>query len=243
MLSLRKEDILHKSYLNRLLIELIDRPVFSQNLAFKGGSCAAMLGYLDRFSIDLDFDLIKNVDDGELRRGLHQVVDELGLLVLEELNNTLMFRLRYPSEPGKRNNLKLSIHSQRVEANHYKVRYLAEIDRMMTCQTVETMFANKLVAATERYDLHKAVAGRDFYDIHHFFIHGYSYDAQVIEERTGLNRREYFKKLAHFIRMHVTQTILNQDLNTLLPDKQFQQIRKILIPETVAMLQREIEKA
>jgi predicted nucleotidyltransferase component of viral defense system len=56
MLVLRLEDILHKSYLNRVLMEIIDRPVLAHNLAFKGGMCASMLGYLDRFSVDLDFE-------------------------------------------------------------------------------------------------------------------------------------------------------------------------------------------
>jgi hypothetical protein len=83
------------------------------------------------------------------------------------------------------------------------------------------------------------VAGRDLYDIHHFFVNGFSYLAPVIEERTGLPVRAHLSELANFIRTHVTQTIINEDLNTLLPDKKFQQIRKILIPETLALLARE----
>jgi predicted nucleotidyltransferase component of viral defense system len=239
MLDLRKEDIIHKSYLNRLLIEIIDRPGLSQNLAFKGGTCAAMLGYLDRFSIDLDFDVLKNADETALRQELHQVSDYLGLTVAEELDNALMFRVCYPSEPGKRNNLKISATSLIVKANKYQVQYLPEIDRMMTCQTVETMFANKLVAVTDRYDLHGTVAGRDIYDIHHFFIKGYTFHAPIIQERTDLKPKEYLRKLSNFIKKHVTQTIINEDLNTLLPYKQFQQIRKVLIPEILALLERE----
>jgi len=239
MLDLRKEDIIHKSYLNRLLIEIIDRPALSQNLAFKGGTCATMLGYLDRFSIDLDFDVLKNTDETTLRREFHQIFGYLGLTVAEELDNALMFRVRYPSEPGKRNNLKVSATSLMVKANKYQVQYLSEIDRMVTCQTIETMFANKLVAVTDRYNLHGTVAGRDIYDIHHFFIKGYSYHAPIIQERTGLEPREYLRKLSDFIKKHVTQTIINEDLNTLLPYDQFQQIRKVLIPETLALLERE----
>jgi predicted nucleotidyltransferase component of viral defense system len=60
MLDRRPQDILHKSYLHRVLAEIVDHPVLSQALAFKGGTCAAMLGYLDRFSIDLDFDVLKH---------------------------------------------------------------------------------------------------------------------------------------------------------------------------------------
>ncbi len=238
MLNLRPEDIIHKSQLNRLLIEIIDQPTLSQSLAFKGGTCAAMLGYLDRFSVDLDFDVLKNTDEAVLRDELYIVFDYLGLTVAEELKNALMFRLRYPSKPGKRSAMKVSANSQIVKANKYRVIYLSEIDRMMNCQTVETMFANKLVAVTDRHDLHGTLAGRDIYDIHHFFVQGYSYNSQVILERTGLKTKEYFNKLSDFIKKHVTQTIINEDLNTLLPYKQFQQIRKVLIPETLALLEK-----
>jgi hypothetical protein len=239
MLDIRPGDILHKSYINRLLIEIIDRPLLSHNLALKGGTCAAMLGYLDRFSVDLDFDLIKNIDEHAIRQELQQVFGDMGLRVTGELDKALLFQLRYPNEPGKRNTLKVSINSLRVNANQYQVQYLAEIDRLMTCQTIETMFANKLVAVTDRYDLHRTVAGRDIYDIHHFFVCGYSYHAPIIQERTGLAAKEYFLKLSDFIKKHVTQTIINEDLNTLLPDKRFQQIRKVLIPETLSLLARE----
>ncbi len=240
MLNLRPEDSIHKSYLNRLLIEIIDRPALSQNLAFKGGTCAAMVGYLDRFSVDLDFDVLKNADEAALRVEFHQVFEYFDLTVVEELDKALMFRLRYPSEPGKRSTLKVSANSLAVKANKYQVQYLPEIDRLINCQTVETMFANKLVAVTDRYHQHESIAGRDIYDIHHFFVHGYSYDDEVIQERTGLEPKEYLRKLSGFIQKQITQTIINEDLNTLLPYKQFQQIRKVLIPETLAFLDREI---
>lgn len=242
MLNLRPEDSIHKSYLNRILIEIIDRPALSQNLAFKGGMCAAMLGYLDRFSVDVDFDILKNADETALRVELHQVFEYLDLTIVEELDKALMFRLRYPSRPGKRSTLKVSANSNVVKANKYQVRYLPEIDRMMNCQTVETMFANKLVAVTDRYDQHESIAGRDIYDIHHFFVHGHSYDVEVIRERTNLKPKEYLGELFDFLKKHATQTIINEDLNTLLPYTQFQQIRKVLIPETVAFIERESAK-
>ena len=239
MPDLRPEDLLHKSYLNRLLMEIIDRPVLAHNLAFKGGSCAAMLGYLDRFSVDLDFDILKNADEMVLRNEFHQVFDYLGLKIAGEFDKVLFFQLRYPNDLGKRNTLKVSGSNLLVEANQYKVQYLTEIDRLMNCQTIATMFANKLVAVTDRYELHKTIAGRDFYDIHYFFVHGYSYHAPVIRERTGLDPRDYFGKLIDFINKHVNQTVINEDLNTLLPANRFQQIRKILLPETLSWLVRE----
>ena len=242
MLDLRPEDLLHKSFLNRLLMEIIDRPVLAHNLAFKGGSCASMLGYLDRFSVDLDFDILKNADEIILRNEFHQVFDHLGLKIAGEFEKVLFFQLRYPNDPGKRNTMKISASNLVVNTNQYKVQYFTEIDRLMNSQTIETMFANKLVAVMDRYKLHQTIAGRDIYDIHNFFIHGYSYHAPVIQERTGLEPREYFGKLIGFIKEHVNQTIINEDLNTLLPNNRFQQIRKILLPETLSMLAREQKK-
>ncbi len=242
MIDLRPDDILHKSYLHRLLMEIVDQPLMAQNLAFKGGTCAAMLGFLDRFSVDLDFDVLKGADEAALREVFHQVFNQLGFTVTLEFDKVLFFQLRYPSSPGKRNTLKVSASNIIVKANQYRVQYLPEIDRLMTSQTVETMFANKLVAVTDRYTQHKTIAGRDIYDIHHFFVQGYAYTGAVIQERTGLEPRDYLRQLTDFIKTHVTQTNINEDLSSLLPNRQFQQVRKILIPETISLLEREITK-
>jgi len=241
MIDLRPEDIIHKSHISRLLMEIVDQPIMAQSLAFKGGTCASMLGYLDRFSVDLDFDILKKADEGKLRRAFHEIFDLLGFKVTLEFDKAVFFQLHYPSSPGKRSTLKVSASNIIVKANQYKVQYFPEIDRLMNSQTIETMFANKLVAITDRYTQHKTIAGRDIYDIHHFFIQGYSYNGAVIRERIGLEPKEYFRKLIDFIKEHVTQTVINEDLNSLLPNKQFQQIRKILIPETLSMLSRVID--
>jgi len=242
MLELRPEDILHKSYLHRLLMEIVDQPIMAQSLAIKGGTCAAMLGYLDRFSVDLDFDVLKGADEDELRRRFHQVFDQLGFTVRLEFDKPLFFQLRYPSSPSKRNTLKVSASNLRIESNQYKVQYFTEIDRLVKSQTIETMFANKLVAVVDRYRQHQTIAGRDIYDIHHFFVQGHRYHAAVIQERTGLPAEQYFGELTAFIKKHVTQTTVDEDLNSLLPYRQFQQVRRILIPETLSFLERERDR-
>jgi hypothetical protein len=223
-------------------MEIVDQPLMAQTLAFKGGTCAAMLGYLDRFSVDLDFDVLKDADEAALRKTFHLVFNQLGFSVTLEFDKVLFFQLRYPTGPGKRNTLKISASNIRVETNQYKVQYFPEIDRLINSQTIETMFANKLVAVTDRYTQHKTIAGRDIYDIHHFFVQGYPYNGAVIRERTGMEPREYFGEMIVFIKKRVTQTIINEDLNSLLSNRKFQQVRKILIPETLSMLEREKDK-
>jgi len=62
MIIARPEDSIHRSNLHKLLIEVIDNEFLGQSLYFKGGTCATMLGFLDRLSLDLDFDLKKEVE-------------------------------------------------------------------------------------------------------------------------------------------------------------------------------------
>lgn len=243
LVDLRPEDILHKSNLHRLLIEIVDQAYLSQSLAFKGGTCAAMLGYLDRFSIDLDFDALAGADEDKLRAGFYHAFANLGLEVRVAFDTVLFFQLKYQNEPGKRNTLKVSASTERVAANQYRVAYFPEVVRMINSQTIETMFANKLVAVMDHYARHQTVAGRDLYDVHHFFIRGYNYHFDVIRERTGLAPDEFFGQLMEFIKSQINEKIINEDLNSLLPNRQYQKIRKILIPETLSLLERELRKS
>lgn len=236
MINLRPEDTIHKSYLNRILAEVIDNNALSSSLAFKGGTCAAMLSFLDRFSVDLDFDLVSDTKEETIRKELKNIFKYLGLTVKKEFNNVLMFEVQYKSQPNKRNTIKISVNTIKVKSNIYKVQNLPEINRLANCQTIETMFANKLVAVIDRYKEHKTIAGRDIYDIHHFFVNGYKYSEKVIEERTKMKSKEYIKSLHQFISQKVNQTIINEDLNALLPPDKFQSVRKVLLPETLSFL-------
>lgn len=240
--GLRSEDVIHKSQLHRLLMEIVDNPLLAQSLAFKGGTCAAMLGYLDRFSVDLDFDVLPGSNVDLIREEFYKIFNNLGLELKLAFDKSLFFQVKYQNDATKRSKLKVSASTNFVAGNQYKVHYFPEIDRLINSQTIETMFANKLVAVMDRFEQHQSIAGRDIYDIHHFFIKGYQYNLDVITERTGFSVDEYLKKLIDFIRKNVNQTIINEDLNSLLSAKQFQSVRKILIPEIVSFLEIEKDK-
>lgn len=63
MLLPDSKQAIHKAWLYRLLAAIYDNQTLSGLLYFKGGTCAAMLGWLDRFSIDLDFDFVGKKED------------------------------------------------------------------------------------------------------------------------------------------------------------------------------------
>ena len=242
MITPKPKDALHKAQLYRLLIELLDDPYIASHVYFKGGTCAAMLGFLDRFSIDLDFDLKKGAAREIVHTRLLALFTKLQLQVQQKSETSLFYVLKYNASKNERNSLKLSIMEEVVGANSYELAYLSEIDRYAQCQTIATMFANKLVALTDRYDKNSTIAGRDVYDIHHFFLQGYSYNQAVITERTGQKSVDYLHKLVKFIEENITDEIITQDLNVLVPTQQFQLVRKVLKRETTMFLNDEITR-
>jgi predicted nucleotidyltransferase component of viral defense system len=243
MIIPRTEDVLHRVWLFRLLTEIVDNRILSQALIFKGGTCATMLGFLDRFSVDLDFDLVDPKNEQLVRRELHEIFENLGLSIKDESKKVPQFFLGYPvPKQNQRNTLKLDILPHPPKLNKYAPQFLVEIDRMANCQTIETMFANKLVALMDRHEKNTTIAGRDVYDIHHFFLSGYEYNQEVITERTGLTTTDFLMKLSSFIEKYITQSLLERDLNALLPLDTFRQTVKHLKQETLDFLRVEIEK-
>lgn len=240
MIIVRPQDIQHKIELLRLLVEISDNNYLAQNLYFKGGTCASMLGYLDRFSVGLDFDRAEPADIRHLQDELTRASRASGLEIKDQKEDILEFVMKYKAKIGQRFTLKLSAIGPILKGNHYEPRYLPEIDRVLTCQSIETMFANKLVALLDRYQKDGTIAGRDLYDIHHFFLQGYRYLPSIIEERTSLSAKIYLDKLKKFIQEKITERIVNEDLNTLLTPDKFERIRKNLKTETLGFLENEL---
>lgn len=234
------KDALHKAWLYRTLTGIYDDVFLANILYFKGGTCAALLGYLDRFSVDLDFDYVE--DESLLpdtRKRLERIFNDIGLTIYDVSKVAPRYFLKYEAREHERNTLKIDVSIAPPKANKYESKRLHEIDRIITCQTSDTMMANKLVALTDRYERNEAIAGRDLYDIHHFFFKGFRYNEDVIRERTGKDIPQFFVDIIAFIERHITEDILNQDLNTLLPYEKFSRIRKVLKQETLLFLRDE----
>lgn len=238
-----KKDATHKAWMFRVLRAVADDAHLANIFVFKGGTCAAMRGLLDRFSVDLDFDYVGSVEEMNVMRSrLEKLFLGLGLVIKDASKEVPQYFLKYPAGDNERSTLKFEATTIATTANKIeKVRFV-DIDRVFSCQTIETMFAHKLVALVNRYERHGSIAGRDVYDIHHFFLMGLSYDADVIRGRRGVLPIEYLKELRSFIARRITDTIIDQDLNVLLSHEQFQKIRHILKEETLAFIDDEIKR-
>jgi len=235
------KDAVHKAWLYRTLIAIVDDQSLVDSLRFKGETCAAMRGFLNRFSVDLDFDFVGQSQElPVLRKRLENIFFALGLEIKDKSNKVPQYFLKYPAVGRDRSTLKIDITFPVPKTNVYEFANLLEIDRLVNCQTIETMFANKLVALIERFEKNGSIAGRDLYDIHYFFIGGYKYNTEVIEERRGETIDKFLHHLIDFIERHINNTVIDQDLNTLLPQMDFRRVREILKRETVMFLRDEV---
>ena len=243
MILPKSEDAIHKAWLYRLLSAIYDNPALANTLYFKGGTCAAMLGYLDRFSIDLDFDFATNKKDVKtVKQNLENIFKKIGLEIKDQSKLVPQYFLKYDAPKNKRNTIKIDITMPPPKSNIYEAREFSEIDRIIPCQTIETMFANKLVAVIDRFEKNHSIAGRDIFDIHHFFLQGFRYHKLVILERREQALPDFFGELIAFIKKRITDTVLSQDLNALLSPAAFQRMRKTLKSETLMFLNDELAR-
>lgn len=242
MIIPRPEDTKHKYQLYRLLTAILEHNYLANTLYFKGGTYAAMRGILNRFSIDLDFDLVDKTQKPRVREELDNIFTKLKLKIKDQSREHLQFYLEYPARVGERNTLKLEITDLVSPNNEYEAVRLLELGLICQGQTTPTMFANKMYGAMARYAKTGHLAGRDFYDIHQFFLQGLLVKQDVVEERSGLKYGEYLEKLWDLIKNELSEEYLYQDLNPLLPGKDLRAIVKTLKRELLVFVGDEIER-
>src|SRR3989338_2868267 len=109
MRTSNKYDNVHKAWLYRVLDAISSDAYLSSVLYFKGGTCASMLGWLDRFSVDLDFDYGGALAGVEKTQDiLRTIFTDLGLSIKDSSKNGIQYFLKYENDDDMgRNTLKI----------------------------------------------------------------------------------------------------------------------------------------
>lgn len=95
-----------------------------------------------------------------------------------------------------------------------------------------TIFANKLVALTDRENL----ANRDVYDVHFFFRKLFDVNEAVVLERTGKSLKEYYAFLLDFLKREVEGKNLLQGLGEVIDAKQKAFVKEKMLKELEGVL-------
>lgn len=211
---------------HRVILFHIIKDIFSHeiggSLAFKWGTACYFLHWLDRFSTDLDFDLVEDTN-----------IDDILFSILRKYGSWKRGQKIILSYGDNDLNIKIDINRKVWQANTYTfVDFYGTTCRV---QDTKTILANKLVALTERK------TNRDIYDIYFFLKKWRGINERVIYERTGKSVQDIYKDIIYFLETLPANYKILDGLGELFSLDQKNRIKKHLIAELRGILSMQID--
>ncbi len=221
----------HQSILLSILKQIYSNPKLAPTLGFKGGTALYFCYALPRFSVDLDFDLLNPEEEEQVFNNIMQIAKSQGeIKIAENKKNSLHLVLSYrPNEPK----IKIDISKRNFNAKYEPKNILGLVLNIMK---KEDLFANKLIAASERY----TTAIRDLYDINFMFSNQWDYNHKIIELRSGMTVIQYFQKLIEIIDNYRPTNILSE-IGELLNSKDKQYVKEQLKSDLLFALNMQLK--
>ena len=219
----------HNAILMRLLTALFEDTVVGPLLGFKGGTAAVIFYGLNRFSVDLDFDLLA-VDqaDGVFER-VKTILEMHGTVKqAQKKRYTLFFLLSYHDEVKDGQNVKVEISTRNLEAHYQELEFFGMPLKVMV---EEDMVACKLIALHQRI----GKANRDIFDVWYFLDKKWSINKELLERRTGYRFTEFLDLCIQDLEQMSDQGIL-AGLGELLTAKQKIWVKRELRRKTIQLL-------
>jgi predicted nucleotidyltransferase component of viral defense system len=175
----------HKGLLIRILKDIYTDNTIGPVLGFKGGTAALLFYGLNRFSIDLDFDLLDPKKEDEVFEKVGKIAKQYGIIKEQRKKHfTLFYEISY-SEIDR--NLKIEINLRNFGSKYEVLNYFG-----ISMKVIDKadMFANKLVALYERAER----TNRDVFDVWFFLQNNWPINKSLVERRTGLTFKESVAK-------------------------------------------------
>lgn len=217
----------HKLILLQILKDIYSDISIASVLGLKGGTAAYLFYDLVRFSVDLDFDLLKPEKEEEVFEKVGKILENYGeLKEKRKKRNTLFFVLSYSQ---KTQNIKVEI-SIRAFPSDYQIKNYLGIS--MLVMRKEDMAAHKLVALLER----KKLANRDLFDLWFFLKNNWEINREIVEKRTKMSFEKYLKKCINFVKKISERHVL-AGLGEILDSKQKDWTKKNLKKDLLFLLE------
>lgn len=216
----------HKYYMAQILSLIFKDKDLCNVMAFKGGTSLMFFHNLNRFSTDLDFNLLDIEELDRVYDKVRAILTRFGTIddeAKKQYGPVLV--LNYGK--GERM-LKVEI-SVRQYPNHYEMRSLAGTE--IRVMTLPDMFAHKLCAMGER------LSPRDIFDVWFFLQNHSDINEEIVKLRTGKSVSEYATWCAEHVR-ETSPKILMQGLGDVLNDTKSKAfVKSKLIDETSSALE------
>ena len=216
----------HKLYMAQILSLIFKDKYLCNCMAFKGGTSLMFFHNLNRFSTDLDFNLLDSEKLDMVYEKVRNILTRFGTIDDEAKK---LFGPVLVLNYGKGERMLKGEISIRQYPNHYEMHSLAGTD--IRVMTMPDMFAHKLCAMGER------LSPRDIFDVWFFLQNHTQVNEEIITLRTGKSASEY----AAWCAEHVHETspkLLMQGLGEVLNDAKTKAfVKSKLIDETASALE------
>jgi len=210
-----------------ILIDISNSPI-KNHIAFKWWTLCFFVHNLDRFSTDLDFDIIK--DHKNITIWMKDILKKYGKIKDEyDKKYTNFFLLDYGSDDQ---NIKIELSKKKQKNDKYEM--INFFGSNLLAMTKDCIFANKLVALSQRYK------NRDLFDIHFFYKNHFPINQNLILERTGSGYTNLLEKIKKEIPQKYSTNSLLAEMWELVTNKKKVFIKNNLIKETIGLIDFEI---
>jgi predicted nucleotidyltransferase component of viral defense system len=224
----------HRSILINILKDIYTDTTLGPVLGFKGGTAAYLFHGLDRFSVDLDFDLLDESRTDYVFSQIKTILEDYGTLKMAEKKRfTIFYLLSYHDKDVNAQNIKVEINKRNFGSKYYVDAYLGV---SMKAMTREDMCAHKLVAMYERI----GKTNRDIYDVRFFLRNNWPINKAIVEQRTNMPFKKFLKACVVALKKVDNNDILS-GMGELLTEKQKAWVKANLVTDTIFLLKLVLE--
>ena len=198
-----------------VLDRLNSRRLLNQ-LVFTGGTMLRLCYGLNRFSVDLDFWVIKEIDTNKLFNDIKEYLSQFyNITDAENKFHTLLFELKSKNYPRR---LKIEIRKETKEiATEKAIAYSkhSNLQVLATTPTLQEMMNSKINAFLERKEI------RDVFDIEFLFKKGLKLTddrntlIQILEVLDSLTKQDYTVKLGSILEAGQRQYYIQENFKIL----------------------------
>ena len=219
----------HKNILIKILKDIYTNDHLGPILGFKGGTAAYLFYNLNRFSVDLDFDLLDKEKEEYVFNEVKKILENYGTIKQSQKKRyNFLYILSYSGKEEGAQNIKVEI-NRRDFGSKYVVKSYLGISMKVMVQ--EDMFAHKMCAMYERI----GKANRDIFDVWFFLQNNWPINTEIIEKRTNMKFKEFIQRCIYLLNKMSKQNILS-GIGELITEKQKDWVRKKLKSETIFLL-------
>lgn len=222
---------IHKTILFQILKDIYSDKAIAPFLGFKGGTAVLMFYGLDRFSVDLDFDLLNEGKENIVFERVIEIVSKYGQLKESRKKRFNLFCLLSYEE--KAHNIKVEI-NRRQFGSRYEIKTYLGLSILVIVP--EDMFAHKLMAMYERM----GKTSRDIYDVWFFLDHHFPINKEIVEKRAKMSFNKLVQKCIKKLETMNNRRILD-GVGEFLTPGQKDWARAKLRQETINLLKLRLE--